>query len=321
MTLPGVRTLYPAIEPYQRGYLDVGDGHQIYYERCGTPGGVPAAFLHGGPGAGIFPDHRRLFDPEAYDLLLFDQRGCGRSLPHASLEANTTWHLVADIEQLRAHFEIDCWLLFGGSWGSTLALAYAQRHPDRVSALVLRGIFLGDHASIDWFYRFGASEIFPEQWERFAGAVSPAEPADLIAAYYDRLRGPRDSVPLELAQAWSQWEAATVSLLPDPDRERAAAEREYAIAVARIETHFFANSCWFDADQLLRDAHLIADIPGVIVHGRYDICCSAGNALRLHARWPRSTIEIVEGAGHVFSEAGITDRLVRATDMFARGND
>lgn len=321
MTRSGLRTLYPAIEPYQSGYLDVGDGHQIYYERSGTPGGTPAVFLHGGPGAGISPVHRRLFDPQVYDVLLFDQRGCGRSLPHASLEANNTWHLVADIERLRVRFEIEQWLLFGGSWGSTLALAYAQRHPDRVSALVLRGIFLGDRASLDWFYRFGASEIFPEQWERFAGAVDTADPRDLIAAYYDGLCGPLEGVPLDLARAWSQWEAATVSLLPDLDRERAAAEPETAIAVARIETHFFANDCWLEPGQLLRDAHLIADIPGVIVHGRYDICCAASNAWRLHAHWPRSMLEIVEGAGHVFAEAGITDRLVRATDMFARGND
>jgi proline iminopeptidase len=316
-----LRALYPAIEPYERGHLDVGDGHHIYYERCGKQGGAPALFLHGGPGAGISSDHRRLFDPQAYDVLLFDQRGCGRSLPHASLEANTTWHLVTDIERLREHVGVDRWLLFGGSWGSTLALAYAQRYPERVSALVLRGIFLGDRASLDWFYRFGASEIFPEEWRRFSKALGTADCGDLIAAYYERLRGPPDSIPLDLARAWCQWEAATVSLLPNLSREQAAAERANAIAVARIETHFFANDCWFDANQLLRDADLIADIPGVIVHGRYDICCSAGNAWRLHARWPRSTIEMVEGAGHVFSEAGITDRLVRATDMFAQGND
>lgn len=321
MTAQELRTLYPAVEPYEIGYFPTGDGHEIYYERCGTRGAKPAVFLHGGPGAGISPAHRRLFDPQSYDLLLFDQRGCGRSLPHASLDDNTTWHLVADIEKLRVRFGIEHWLVFGGSWGSTLALAYALRHPDRVNAMILRGIFLGDRASLDWFYRRGASEIFPEQWARFSGAVATEEQDDLVAAYYRRLRGPVENVALDVAQAWSQWEAATVSLLPDLERERAAAEPDAAMAVARIETHFFANQCWLEPEQLLRDAQIFAHVPGVIVHGRYDICCTAGSAWRLHAHWPRSVLEIVEGAGHVFSEAGITDRLVRATDMFAKGND
>jgi len=312
-----LRRLYPEVEPYESGHFDVGDGHSLYYERCGTPGAKPAVFLHGGPGAGIAPAHRRLFDPARYDVLLFDQRGCGRSVPHASIENNSTWHLVTDIERLREHLGIEQWLVFGGSWGSTLAIAYAERHPEHVSALVLRGIFLGDRASIDWFYRFGASEIFPDEWAKFRGAVDTPDEGDLIAAYYQRLRGPVDSVPLDIARAWSRWEAATVSLLPDTERERQSAESQNAIAVARIETHFFANNCWFEPEQLLREASRLAGIPGVIVHGRYDICCAPGNAWKLHQGWPQSTLRIVEGAGHVFSEPGITDELVRATDMFA----
>ncbi|KQZ60997.1 proline iminopeptidase [Sphingopyxis sp. Root1497] len=312
-----LRRLYPEVEPYESGHFDVGDGHSLYYERCGTPGAKPAVFLHGGPGAGIAPAHRRLFDPARYDVLLFDQRGCGRSVPHASIENNSTWHLVTDIERLRAHLGIEQWLVFGGSWGSTLAIAYAERYPEHVSALVLRGIFLGDRASIDWFYRFGASEIFPEEWAKFRRAVDTPGEEDLIAAYYRRLSGPVDSVPLEVARAWSRWEAATVSLLPDTERERQSAEARNAIAVARIETHFFANDCWFEPEQLLREASRLAGIPGVIVHGRYDICCAPGNAWKLHQSWPQSTLRIVEGAGHVFSEPGITNELVRATDMFA----
>ncbi|MGN6691834.1 MAG: prolyl aminopeptidase [Sphingopyxis sp.] len=312
-----LRTLYPEIEPYETGHFDVGDGHRLYYERSGTPGAKPAVFLHGGPGAGIAPDHRRLFDPARYDVLLFDQRGCGRSHPHGSIENNSSWHLVADIERLRAHFGIETWLVLGGSWGSTLAIAYAERHPQRVSALVLRGIFLGDRASIDWFYRFGASEIFPEEWAKFRGAVEAPDGVDLVGAYYERLNGPVESVPLDVARAWSQWEAATVSLLPNPERERQSAEARNAIAVARIETHFFANNCWFEPEQLLRDADRLAGIPGVILHGRYDICCAPGNAWKLHKSWPQSTLRIVEGSGHVFSEPGITDEIVRATDMFA----
>lgn len=312
-----LRLLYPEIEPYETGHFDVGDGHRLYYERSGTPGAKPAVFLHGGPGAGIAPAHRRLFDPARYDVLLFDQRGCGRSHPHGSIESNSSWHLVADIERLRAHFGIETWLVLGGSWGSTLAIAYAECHPQRVSALVLRGIFLGDRASLDWFYRFGASEIFPEEWAKFRGAVDAPDGVDLIAAYYEHLNGPVESVPLDVARAWTQWEAATVSLLLNPERERQSAEARNAIAVARIETHFFANNCWFEPAQLLRNADRLAGIPGMIVHGRYDICCAPGNAWKLHQSWPQSTLRMVEGAGHVFSEPGITDELVRATDMFA----
>lgn len=312
-----MRSLYPEIEPNETGYLDVGDGHRIYYERCGTPGGKPAVFLHGGPGTGISPVHRRIFNPDCYDVILFDQRGCGKSTPHASLDCNTTWHLVDDIERLRSLFNFKKWLVLGGSWGSTLALAYAQKHPDRVSELVLRGIFLGDQASRDWFYRFGASEIFPEHWAAFSGIISPDEREDLIAAYYRRLTTLDGPARLEIARAWSRWEAATVSLLPDPDRERSAMDAHYALAVARIETHFFVNQCWLRPNALLEDAHRLADIPGVIVHGRYDICCSARNAWKLHRRWPRSELYLIEDAGHVFSEPGITDRLIRATDQFA----
>ncbi|KKW91165.1 prolyl aminopeptidase [Sphingobium chungbukense] len=312
-----MRQLYPQIEPHESGHLDVGDGHHIYYERCGTPGAKPAVFLHGGPGAGISPLHRRLFDPDRYDLILFDQRGCGRSRPHAEVDRNSSWHLVSDIERLRTSFGFERWLLLGGSWGSTLALAYAQAHPSHVTELVLRGIFLGDQASLDWFYSFGASEIFPDQWEAFCAAIPPEERHDLVAAYDRRLTTLEGAAQLRLARIWSQWEAATVSLLPDPARERSAQDPDHAIAVAKIEAHFFANKCWLRPGQLLEDAHLLADIPGTIVHGRYDICCSARNAWELHRRWARSRLHLVEGAGHVFSEPGITDRLIEATDQYA----
>lgn len=312
-----MRSLYPEIEPFETGYLDVGDGHQIYYERSGTQGAKPALFVHGGPGAGFSPVHRRLFDPDAYELVLFDQRGCGKSRPHASIENNSTWHLVADIERLRAAFGFEKWLIFGGSWGSALALAYAQAHSARVSELVLRGIFLADQASFDWFYRFGASEIFPEHWAAFSEAVPADERDDLVAAYYRRLVAEDGPDRLEIARAWSRWEAATVSLLPDAAREESGRDAAYATAVARIEAHFFANQCWLTPGQLLDNMSLLAGVPGVIVHGRYDICCAPRNAWALHRRWPGSTLHIVEGAGHVFSEPGITDQLIRATDRFA----
>lgn len=312
-----MRSLYPGIQPDETGYLDVGDGHRVYYERCGTPGAKPAIFLHGGPGTGISPQHRRLFNPDHYDLILFDQRGCGKSTPHASVHCNTTWHLIEDIEHLRGMFGFDKWLVLGGSWGSTLALAYAQTHPGRVSELILRGVFLGDQASLDWFYRFGASEIFPNHWAAFSGAIPPEERSDLIAAYDRRLTTLEGEAQLEVARAWSQWEAATVSLLPDPAREESAREADYARALARIETHYFVNKCWLRPDALLEDATRLADIPGIIVHGRYDICCSARNAWELHRRWPLSELHMIEDGGHVFSEPGITDRLIRATDRFA----
>mgnify|MGYP003700430429 CR=1 FL=1 len=315
--MTALRTLYPEIEPFETGRLDVGDGHVIYWERAGTKGAKPAVFLHGGPGGGIAPAHRRLFDPARYDVLLFDQRGCGRSTPHASLEANTTWHLVADIERLRAMVGVEKWQVFGGSWGSTLALAYAQAHPGRVSELVLRGIYLLTQAELSWYYQFGVSEMFPDKWERFVAPIPQAERADMMGAYRKRLTGADRAAQIEAAKAWSLWEGETITLLPEPATSGKFGEDDFALAFARIENHYFVHGGWLDEGQLLRDAGRLADIPGVIVHGRYDMPCPAKNAWALHKAWPRAALHLVEGAGHAFSEPGILDRLIRATDAFA----
>jgi proline iminopeptidase len=311
------RTLYPPIEPYATGLLDVGDGHRVYYERSGRPGGKPAVFLHGGPGGGISPDHRRLFDPDRYDVLLFDQRGCGRSTPHASLEANTTWHLVADIERLRALAGVDAWLVFGGSWGSTLALAYAETHPERVSALVVRGIYTVTQAELDWYYQFGVSEIFPDKWEAFLAPIPEAERGDLVAAYRRRLTGDDPKAQGEAAQAWSRWEASTITLRPDPALVSRFVDDHFALAFARIENHYFTHGCWLEEGQLLRDAGRLAGLPGTIVHGRYDMPCPARTAFALHKAWPDADFHLIEDAGHAYNEPGILDRLIRATDGFA----
>lgn len=315
--MTGLRTLYPPIEPYATGTLDVGDGHRIYYERVGTPGGKAAVFLHGGPGGGISPDHRRLFDPARYDLLLFDQRGCGRSTPHAELDANTTWHLVEDIERLRALAGAEQWLVFGGSWGSTLALAYAETHPERVSALILRGIFMATQEEARWYYQFGASQMFPDKWERFLAPIPEAERGDLIAAYNRRLTGDDRQAQLQAARAWSLWEGETITLLPSPELSTAHGEDHFAIAFARIENHYFFNDCWLEPQQLLRDAGRLHGIPGAIVHGRYDMPCPARAAWDLHKAWPEAEFHLIEGAGHAYNEPGILDQLIRATDRFA----
>ena len=315
--MSSLRTLYSAIEPYEFGMLDVGDGHQIYYEKVGTPGATPAVFLHGGPGAGVSNKHRRLFDPARYDVLLFDQRGCGRSIPHAELHANTTWHLVADIERLREMVGVDTWLVFGGSWGSTLSLAYAETHPERVSALVLRGIFPATRGAVDWFYKFGVSEIFPDKWDEFLAPIPVEERGDLVAAYNRLLTGGDRAVQLEAAKAWSVWEAETITLLPDPSLTAVFTGDDFAIAIARIENHYFHHDCWLDPDQLLRDAERLRCIPGVIVHGRYDIPCPARHAWDLHQRWPQADLRLVQAAGHAFSEPGILHELIAATDRFA----
>ena len=312
-----LRTLYPPIQPYASGMLDVGDGHSIYYERCGTPGSKPAVFLHGGPGAGITPDYRRLFDPATYDVMLFDQRGCGRSTPHAALEANTTWHLVADIERLRTLAGVDRWLVFGGSWGSTLSLAYAQTHPERVSALVVRGVYTVTETELNWFYRFGVSEMFPERWDQFQAQIPEAERGDMIAAYRARLTSDDPSVQHAAAKAWSAWEAGVITLLPDPALAQAFSDDRFALSFARIENHYFVHRCWLDDGQLLRDADRLRGIPGAIIHGRYDMPCPARYAYALHQRWPDAEFHLVEGAGHAYSEPGILDRLIRATDRFA----
>lgn len=312
-----LRTLYPEIEPFESGMLDVGDGHRIYWERCGTRGAKPAVFLHGGPGGAISPKHRRLFDPDLYDVTLFDQRGCGKSTPNASLDANTTWHLVADIERLRELAGVDKWLVFGGSWGSTLALAYAETHPHRVSELVVRGIYTLTRAELAWYYQFGVSEMFPDKWERFLAPIPEAERGDLMAAYRKRLVGSDRKAQVEAALAWSQWEGETITLLPEPETSDKFGEEDFAIAFARIENHYFVHGGWFDEGQLLRDAYRLKGIPGLIVHGRYDMPCPARYAWELHKAWPDAEFYLVEGAGHAYSEPGILDRLIYATDKFA----
>lgn len=312
-----LRGLYPAIEPFESGMLDVGDGHQIYWERAGTKGAKPAVFLHGGPGGGISPKHRQLFDPALYDVILFDQRGCGKSTPHASIDNNTTWDLVADIERLREMIGAEKWLVFGGSWGSTLALAYAQTHPDRVSELVVRGIYTLTKAELDWYYQFGVSEMFPDKWERFCAPIPEGERGAMMAAYRKRLTGTDRKAQIEAALAWSQWEGQTITLLPEPSTSDKFGEEDFALAFARIENHYFVHAGWLEEGQLLRDAGKLADIPGVIVHGRYDMPCPARYAWALYKGWPRAEFFLIEGAGHAYSEPGILDRLIYATDKFA----
>jgi proline iminopeptidase len=312
-----LRGLYPEIEPYETGFLDTGDGHSVYYERVGTRGAKPAVFLHGGPGGGISPSHRRLFDPALYDVLLFDQRGCGKSTPNASLENNTTWHLVSDIERLRELVGAEKWLVFGGSWGSTLALAYAEKHPERVSELVLRGIYTLTRAELAWYYQFGVSEMFPDKWERFQAPIPEGERHDMMAAYRKRLTGTDREKQVEAAIAWSTWEGETITLLPEPSTSDKFGEADFAIAFARIENHYFVHGGWFEEGQLLRDAYKLRDIPGVIVHGRYDMPCPAKYAWQLHKAWPKADFKLIEGAGHAYSEPGILDELIRATDRFA----
>jgi proline iminopeptidase len=309
------RGLYPAIEPFEVGRLDVGDGHQIYFERCGNPTGLPAVFLHGGPGAGCSPAQRRLFDPARYCVTLFDQRGCGRSSPHASLEANTTWDLVADIERLRERAGFSRWLVFGGSWGSTLALAYAETHPERVSGLVVRGVFTATRREIDWYYQGGAAWLFPDLWERFLAPIPEGERGDLVGAYNRRLTGPDENARLAAAKAWSLWEAGTITLLPNNLATQFGEDR-YALAFARIENHYFSHDSWLEDDQLIRNAHRLANIPGVIVQGRYDVATPAMSAWRLSKAWPRAKFELIADAGHAFDEPGILDALIRATDSF-----
>ncbi|MBX3595956.1 MAG: prolyl aminopeptidase [Rhizobiaceae bacterium] len=312
-----LRGLYPEIEPFETGFMDVGDGHRIYWERVGTKGGKPAVFLHGGPGGTISPRHRRLFDPSAYDVILFDQRGCGKSTPNASLEANTTWHLVADIERLREMVGCEKWMVFGGSWGSTLALAYAQTHSERVSELIVRGIYTLTRAELEWYYQFGVSEMFPDKWERFVAPIPPDERGDMMAAYHKRLTGTDRARQIEAARAWSLWEGETITLLPEPETSGQFEADDYALAFARIENHYFVHAGWLEEGQLLRDAHKLSGIPGVIVHGRYDMPCPAKYAWLLHKAWPDAEFHLIEGAGHAYSEPGILDRLIRATDQFA----
>jgi proline iminopeptidase len=313
-----VSWLYPPIEPYRSGMLKVSDVHTLYWEESGNPKGKPAVFLHGGPGGGSDPKVRRFFHPDKYRIVVFDQRGCGKSTPYASLEANTTWDLVSDIEKLRAHLAIDRWQVFGGSWGSTLALAYAEKHPDRVTELVLRGIFLLRKKEIDWFYQEGASIIYPDAWEPYFAHIPEAERGDLVTAYHKRLTSDDPAVRLAAAKIWSGWEGATSKLLPDASFAGHYEEDEFALAFARIEAHYFANKGFFEVDgQLLRDAEKIRHIPGVIVQGRYDVVCPIFSAWALHRAWPEADLIISPDAGHSAWEPPNTRALVAATDKFA----
>jgi proline iminopeptidase len=313
------RKLYPEIQPYRMGHLRVPDGHQIYWEECGNPRGKPAVFVHGGPGAGADARSRRFFDPRRYRIVVFDQRGCGRSRPHASLRANTTWDLVADMERLREHLGIERWLVFGGSWGSTLSLAYAQSHPVRVTELVLRGIFMLRRKELEWFYQEGASAIFPDRWEPYLAAIPPKERGDMMRAYHRRLTGRNRRAAVAAARAWAVWEGSTSFLVPDEVNAAKWGEDHFALAVARIECHYFVNRGFMKReDQLLAGVDCIRHVPAVIVQGRYDVVCPVMTAWDLHRAWPEADFRLVPDAGHAALEPGITHELVSATDRFAR---
>ncbi len=312
-----MRSLYDPIEPYDAGMLKVSPVHTLYYEQSGNREGRPVVFLHGGPGGGTVPDYRRFFDPAHYRIVLFDQRGSGRSTPHASLEDNTTWHLVSDIEHLRAHLGIEGWMVFGGSWGSTLALAYAQTHPERVRQLVLRGIFLCRPKEIRWFYQEGASAIFPDVWEQYVRVIPEAERDDMLSAYHRRLTSDDEAVRLEAARAWSIWEGSTSKLFPDPALIDKFGEAQQALSLARIECHYFMHNAFFETDNyLIENVGKIRHIPTVIAQGRYDVVCPMMSAWELHRAWPEADLRVIPDAGHSAAEPGIISALVDATDSF-----
>ena len=316
---PKRRTLYPEIEPHETGMLDVGDGHSLYWEFSGNPNGKPVVFLHGGPGGGSSPDHRRQFNPDKYKILVFDQRGCGKSTPYASLDNNTTWDLVEDIEKLRTEVsKVDEWMVVGGSWGSTLAITYAETHPERVTELVLRGIFLFDQYELDWMYKpGGASQVYPDKFEEFIRLIPQAERGDLVEAYRKRLTSSDKDEQLRAAKAWSKWEGEIVTLLPSPSTIDHFTSPDVAIAVSRIENHYMANRGWLEEGQLLGNAGKLRGIPGIIVQGRHDTCTPPSAAWKLKEAWPEVELNIIPDAGHLFSEPGNLDCLVRATDKFA----
>ena len=311
------RKLYPAIEPNHTGYLKVGGGHELYYEESGNPHGKPAIFLHGGPGGGCMDRMRRFFNPEVYRIVLFDQRGSGKSRPHASLENNTTWDLVDDIEILRVALQVDRWQVFGGSWGSTLALAYSQTHPGRVTELVLRGIFMLRKKEIDWFYQKGASELYPDLWQHYLKPIPKRERHDLLHAYYKRLTGDDPDVRLQAAKAWSVWEGATSYLVPNDKIAAAFGAGDQALSLARIECHYFVNGGFMEENQLIKNIDKIRNIPAVIVQGRYDVVCPCISAWELSQAWPEADLRIVPDAGHAAFEPGNVHELVMATDAFA----
>lgn len=309
---------YPHIEPFRSGHLQVSPLHHIYWEESGNPHGKPVIFLHGGPGSGTEAGHRSFFDPKRYRIVLMDQRGCGKSRPHSSLADNTTWHLVEDIEKLRKFLKIDRWVVFGGSWGSTLSLAYAESHPSSVSALILRGIFLGRKKELHWFYQSGAHHIYADEWEKYIDPIPLEERGDLIQAFYKRLISDDPAVRKRAASAWSSWEGATLKLIFDPSLFLQFTEDSHADAIARIECHYFVNACFFKTDNwLIEHVGSIRHIPAVIVHGRYDMICPFENAWELHKAWPEAEFEVIKDAGHAASEPGITDALIRATERFS----
>jgi proline iminopeptidase len=309
--------LFPDIKPFVTHSLAVDPPHVLYVEECGNPAGLPVLFIHGGPGGGCEPYHRRFFDPDIYRAVLFDQRGCGRSTPHAEVSGNNTWALVADIERIREHLGIERWLLFGGSWGSTLALAYAETHPERVLGMVLRGIFLCRPHEIRWFYQEGASRLFPDYWKEYLRQIPEEERGDLLRAYHRRLFGEDEVARMAAAKAWSRWEGRTSTLLPRKEIVDHFSDPYTALALARIECHYFVNDSFLEPNQLLRDAHRLASIPGIIVHGRYDVVCPVENAWELHQVWPGSELRIIPDAGHSAAEPGITDALLRALSAMA----
>lgn len=309
--------LYPLVSPYESGHLDVGDGHQLYWEACGDPEGLPAVFLHGGPGGGCSADHRRFFDPERYNAILFDQRGCGRSRPHASLTCNTTRHLVEDMERLRKARNLDRWLIVGGSWGSALALAYAQQFPARVSGILLRGVFTARASELRWLYSEGASCLFPEAWAAFAQFIPPSERTDLVAAYHSRLGGSDVKMQREAARAWCAWETATMTLRPRLAQKVDAFEDDSLLALARIETHYFMSGAFLQEGELIREAGRLAGVAGVIVQGRYDCVTPPMTAWELHKAWPGCVLHLVPDAGHASSEPGVLRLLVESLSAFA----
>ena len=311
------RSRYPEIALNKSGMLDVSEGHQIYWEESGNPKGTPVVFVHGGPGSNTEPMHRQFFNPEKYRIVLFDQRGAGLSRPHAELKANTTWNLIADMEKLRSLLEIDRWVVFGGSWGSTLALSYAIMHTEQVRALILRGIFLCRKEEIDWFYQEGAHRIFPDEWDRYSGHIPENERSDYLSAYYKRLTSDDLQTRRDAAKHWSRWEGATIRLIPDLEQIEKFTLDDHALAISRIETHYFKNGAFFKTDNwLLENVEKIAHIPTTIIHGRYDVVCPVENAWALHKKLPKAKLEIVADAGHAAAEPGIVDALVRATDSF-----
>ncbi len=313
-----MRTLYPEIGHNHEYFLEVGQGHTLYVEECGNPNGIPVLFVHGGPGGGCGPVHRRFFNPELYRIILFDQRGCGRSTPHAALEHNTTQNLVADMERIREFFSIEQWLLFGGSWGSTLSLLYAEAHPERMLGLILRGIFLCRDEDVHWFYQQGASALFPDYWQDYLEPIPEDEQEDLLKAYYQRLTSDNQLAQMQAAKAWSIWEGRCSTLTPNPSVVDHFGDPHFALAMARIEAHYFINKAFLQPNQILQDADKLSDIPITIVHGRYDVVCPLEQAWALQQAAPHAELHIVREAGHSAMEPGIIDNLVHATDRFAQ---